>query len=67
MGKGLSETVLNILNKSGIAMSKTTQRRHQYRTAEIHERVVADFIAQATQGKKLLASMIDDFTFVQTI
>ena len=40
VGKGISETGLAILNKSGIATSKTTQRRELHKIAENHEKVV---------------------------
>lgn len=65
-GRGISETGLNILNKSGIAISKSTQRRVLYKTAANHGKIVSEFIDEATQNKDLLVLMIDDYTNIHT-
>ena len=62
VGKGISEGGLSVRNKSGIAVSKSTQRREFLKVANSHESVVQDFIADAINKKALLALMIDDFT-----
>ncbi|XP_065061436.1 uncharacterized protein LOC135688497 [Rhopilema esculentum] len=66
VGKGISEGGLSVLHKSGIAVSKSTQRRDFYKIAESHESLVKDFIADAIERKALLILMIDDFTNIHT-
>ena len=66
VGKGISEGGLSVLNKSGITVSKSTQRREFLKVADSHESVVQDFIADAINKKALLALMIDDFTNIHT-
>ena len=64
----MSETGLNILNKSGIAISKSTQRRVLYKTAANHGKIVSEFIDinEASRNKDLLVLMIDYYTNIHT-
>ena len=44
VSKGISEGGLSILHQSGIATSKSTQRREMHKSAKNHDNVVRDFI-----------------------
>ena len=66
VGRGISKVGLSVLNKSGIAVSKSTQRREFLKVADSHESVVQDLIADAINKKALLALMIDDFKNIHT-
>ena len=62
LGKGISESGLTILNKSGIAISKATQKRELCKSAESHDKSIAALINESVLTKDLLVLTIDDFT-----
>ena len=66
VGKGISDTGLSILNNSGIAISRNTQKLDRQRSARNHSQVVRDFISDAVSKQDLLVLMIDDFTNIHT-
>ena len=66
VGKGISEAGLTILNKSGIAMPKTTQRRELCKSAKSHDKSTAAFINDSLRNEDLLVLMIDDYTNIHT-
>ena len=63
---GISESGLSILHQSGIATSKSTQRREMNKSSIIHDNAIREFINDATQKKALLVFMVDDFTNAHT-
>ena len=66
VGKGLSESGLSVLNSTGIAVSKSTQRRHLRKTADRYVARVQSFIDDAIDRKCLLVLMVDDYTNIHT-
>ena len=44
VAKGMSEGGISVLRQSGIAISKSSQRREMYKSAENHNFLVRDFI-----------------------
>ena len=51
-GMGISEIGLSILNKTGISVSESTQRRELIKSAESHAALVDTFIADAVHRRK---------------
>ena len=66
VSKGISEGGLSILHQSGIATSKSTQRREMYKSSKSHDNLVREFITDATEKRAMLVFMVDDFTTVHT-
>ena len=66
VSKGISEGGLSILHQSGIATSKSTQRREMHKSAKNHDNVVREFITDAAEKRAMLVFMVDDFTNVHT-
>ena len=62
----MSEGGLSVLHQNGIAISKSTQRREMYKSAENHNFLVRDFIQEGIVKKALLVFMVDDFTNIHT-
>ncbi|XP_065054170.1 uncharacterized protein LOC135682973 [Rhopilema esculentum] len=66
VGKGISETGLSILNKSGVSVSKSTQKRERVKLSFNHDKAVSTFVSEAVENKDLLVLMIDDYTNIHT-
>ena len=60
--KGISESGLALLNKIGVGISKSTQKRDFTQMSKNHDILVSQFISEACASKDLLVLMIDDYT-----
>ena len=66
VSKGVSGTGLSMLNKTGVAVSKSTQKRELAKVAASHEKIVMDFVQDAYEKNDLLVLMVDDYTNIHT-
>ena len=66
VSRGISDSGLSILNKSGISASKSTQKRELQKLASSHSNTVKGFIDETIRMKCLLVLMIDDYTNIHT-
>ena len=66
VSRGISDSGLSILNKSGISASKSTQKRELQKLASSHASTVKDFIDETIRMKCLLILMIDNYTNIHT-